>query len=185
MTQEILANRTSEPSVATQTDAQAAPEEVDLTYKRILVPIDFSEHSKKTVLYATRFAARFNASVQLLHVFEIPDYAGTPLGRQPQTCNQFKSQVDAAEQDARENLSVYETQLLNAGVKAEAYVRVGYPFDEIVQMAKHFTVDLIIIGSHGYTGITRLLVGSTAERVVERAPCPVLVVKQWPRGKKS
>jgi universal stress protein A len=185
MTPEILGNSTSEPSAATQTDAQAAPNEGDFTYKRILVPIDFSEHSRKTVFYATRFAARFNATVQLLHVFEIPDYVGTPYGRQPQTCNQFKSQVDAAEQEARENLAAYEAQLLNAGVKAEAYVRVGYPFDEIVQMANHLAVDLIIIGSHGYTGITRLLVGSTAERVVERAPCPVLVVKQWPRGKRN
>ena len=180
MTQDILPNSTSERSTTTQKDIQAATEEDDLAYKRILVPIDFSEHSKKTVSYATRFASRYNATVQLLHVFEIPDYAATPYGRREQTCNQIKSQVDAAEQDARQNLTAFENQLLNVGVKVEAYLRVGYPFDEIVQMANRFDVDLIIIGSHGYTGITRLLVGSTAERVVARAPCPVLVVKERP-----
>ena len=180
MTQDILPNSASEPSATTQKGVQAAPEEDDLVYKRILVPIDFSEHSKKTVSYATKFASRYNATVQLLHVFEIPDYAANPYGGRQQSCHQIKSHVDAAEQDARESLTAFENQLLNVGVKVEAYLRVGYPFDEIVRMANHFDVDLIIIGSHGYTGITRLLVGSTAERVVARALCPVLVVKERP-----
>ena len=181
MTQETFSNSVSEPSTTTQKDIQSALEEGDLVYQRILVPIDFSEHSKKTVLYATRFASRCNATVQLLHVFEIPDYAANPYGHRSQTCDQLRTAVDVAEQDARENLTAFENQLLNAGVKVEAYVRVGYAFDEIVQMANHFDVDLIIVGSHGYTGITRLLIGSTAQRVVERAPCPVLVVKERPR----
>jgi nucleotide-binding universal stress UspA family protein len=68
--------------------------------------------------------------------------------------------------------------LRHRGIKVEAYLRVGCPFDEIVQMANHLNVDLIIIGSHGRTGLTHLLLGSTAERVVEHAQCPVLVVKQ-------
>jgi K+-sensing histidine kinase KdpD len=72
MTQDILPNSASEPSTTTRKGIQAATEEDDLAYKRILVPIDFSEHSKKTVSYATRFASRYNATVQLLHVFEIP-----------------------------------------------------------------------------------------------------------------
>ena len=121
MPQDILPNSASEPSTTTQKGIQAATEEDDLVYKRILVPIDFSEHSKKTVSYATRFASRYNATVQLLHVFEIPDYAATPYGWREQTCNQIKSQVDAAEQDARENLTAFENQLLNGGVKVEAY----------------------------------------------------------------
>jgi universal stress protein A len=178
MTQDILPDSASEPSTTTQRRVQAATEEGDLAYKRILVPIDFSENSKKTVSYAMKFASRYNATVQFLHVFEIPAYAVTPYERRQQTCDQIKSQVDAAEQEARENLTAFENQLLNQGVKVEAYLRVGYPFDEIVLMANHFDVDLIIIGSHGRTGITRLLVGSTAERVVEHAPCPVLVVKE-------
>jgi universal stress protein A len=57
-------------------------------------------------------------------------------------------------------------------------MRVGYPFEEIILMANDPDIDLIIIGSHGRSGIKRLLLGSTAERVVEHAPCPVLVVKE-------
>ncbi len=181
MTQDILADSISETSTTTQEGVQVAPEEGDLAYKKILVPIDFSEHSKKTVSYATRIASRYNAIVLLLHVFETPAYAAVPYGRRQHTHDQITSQIDAAEQDARENLTAFENQLLNVGVKVEAYVRAGYPFEEIVRTANHFDVDLIIIGSHGYSGITRLLVGSTVERVVERAPCPVLVVKERPR----
>jgi universal stress protein A len=180
MTQDMLRNSACEASTARQEGVQAAPEEGDLIYERILVPIDFSEHSRKTVAYARWFASHYKATLQLLHVFEVPDYAAAPYGRREQNCSLIKSQLDAAEQDARDHLTVFENQLLNQGFKVEAYLRVGYPFDEIVQMANHLDVDLIIIGSHGYTGITRLLVGSTAERVVERAPCPVLVVKERP-----
>jgi universal stress protein A len=178
MTQKILPNLVFEPFTASQKGVQVASKQSDLVYKRILVPIDFSEHSKKTISYAARFSSRYNATVQLLHVFEVPENAATPYGRQPQTCHQIKSQIDAVEQNARENLTAFENQLVKAGVKVEAYVRVGCPFDEIVQMANHLQVDLIIIGSHGHTGMARLLGGSTAERVVERAPCPVLVVKE-------
>ena len=178
MKHHILSDSVSPSSTATQPGHPAASKERDLIYRKILVPIDFSEHSRKTISYAIRFASRYNATLQLLHVFEIPDYAATPYGRQPQACNQIKSLVDAAEYEVRENLIALENQLLNAGLKAEAYLRVGYPFDEIVQMAKRLGVDLIIIGSHAYTGITRLLLGSTAGRVVERAPCPVLIVKE-------
>ena len=87
--------------------------------------------------------------------------------------------------EARENLELFAQELSNKGVKVQPYLRVGYPFDEIVQMANHFDVDLIIIGSHGRGGISRLLVGSTAERVVEHARCPVLVVKGAAAGIKS
>jgi universal stress protein A len=185
MTQDMLSNSVCGPVTIAEKGVQVAPEGGDLVYKRILVPIDFSEHSKKTVSYATAFASRYNATVQLLHVFEIPDYAATPYGWRAQTGDQMKSQIDAAEEEARENLTPFENQLLNAGVKVEAYLRVGFPFDEIVQMANYLDVDLIIVGSHGYTGMTRLLLGSTAERVVERAPCPVLVVKERRRQLKT
>jgi universal stress protein A len=63
------------------------------------------------------------------------------------------------------------------GLQAELLSRHGNPYEEIVKAAKQFGVDLIIIGSHGYTGWGRLVLGSTAERVMQYAPCPVLVVK--------
>jgi len=167
----------SDPSKPGQRNVPAAKVEDELTYTRILVPIDFSEHSKKSTSYAIRFASRYNAILQLLHVFVLPDYAVARNEYEP-TGGSLKTQGDVAEQAARENLAAIEDQLRHRGIKVEAYLRVGCPFDEIVQMANHLNVDLIIIGSHGRTGLTHLLLGSTAERVVEHAQCPVLVVKQ-------
>jgi len=178
MTQDVLPNSAADLTTASQKAASTVTEEDDFTFERILVPIDFSEHSKKTVSCAMKLASRDNALVQLLHVFQISDYVITPFARRKQQADQVKSQIDAAEQEARESLAAFEQQFLNRGIRVEAYIRVGYPFDEIVAMADHFNVDLIVIGSHGYSGITRLLVGSTAERVVEHAACPVLVVKE-------
>jgi len=178
MTQDVLPNSAADLTTTSQKAAPTVTEEDDFTFKRILVPIDFSEHSKKTASCAMNLASRDNAMVQLLHVFQIPDYVVTPFARRKQQADQVKSQIDAAEQEARESLAAYEQQFLTRGIKVEAYIRVGYPFDEIVAMADHFNVDLIVIGSHGCSGMARLLVGSTAERVVEHAPCPVLVVKE-------
>ena len=178
MTKEFFTTSAAESPARSQDSAQTAPDDRDLTYKVLLVPIDFSEHSKRTVEYAARFAARYRATVRLLHVFQIPDYAVTQYEHRQQGSEALKSQVDLAEEVAQENLSAFEQNLLNKGIHVNAYLRVGYPFEEIVLMANDPDVDLIIIGSHGRSGIKRLLLGSTAERVVEHAPCPVLVAKE-------
>lgn len=165
-------------SVGSDESSLPARDGSGLAYDRILVPIDFSEHSKRTLSYATKTATRHNSTIYLLHVFQIPDYVVTPYARRRQNSAEVQSQLDIAEQEARENLEAFAQELSNQGIKVQPHLRVGYPFDEIVLMANHFDVDLIIIGSHGRGGISRLLVGSTAERVVEHAPCPVLVVKE-------
>jgi nucleotide-binding universal stress UspA family protein len=177
MPQDDLSKPSSSDNVTGDEGPRIATEENEHLYERILVPIDFSEHSKTTVSYATRIATRYNATLYLLHVFKIPDYVVTPYTRRRQNSAEVHSQVDAAEQDAREHLESFAKELSTKGIKVEAYLRVGYPFDEIVLMANHFHVDLIVIGSHGHGRIARLLVGSTAQRVVEHARCPVLVVK--------
>jgi nucleotide-binding universal stress UspA family protein len=155
----------------------AAAEEKDVIYQRILVPVDFSDHSKTTVSYARRIAARHDSTLYVLHVFQAPDYVISPYSRRQHYSSEVQAQVRAAEQDARENLEILRQELLGRGVKTQAVLRIGYPFEEIVLVANHFNVDLIIIGSHGRSGIRRLLLGSTTERVVEHADCPVLVVK--------
>ncbi len=177
MTQEALSKLSSVENPGSNERPEVATEGNDLAYERILVPIDFSEHSKSTVSYATRFAASHNSTIYLLHVFQIPDYVVTPYARRKQNCVEVQSQIDSAEQEARETLEMFAQELATKGIKVQPHLRVGYAFDEIVLMAKHFDVDLIVIGSHGRGGIKRLLVGSTAERVVEHAPCPVLVIK--------
>ena len=175
--QDLLSPR-SEASARSQESERKTEDDPDLGYRVILVPVDFSEHSKRTIAYAVGFAARYNAHIRLLYVFQIPDYAVTKYEHRQQGCDELKNQVDRAEEEAWEDLNALEKQLLSKGVNAKAYLRVGYPFEEIVLMANDPEIDLVIIGSHGRTGIKRLLVGSTAERVVEHAPCPVLVVKE-------
>jgi universal stress protein A len=177
MTQDDLPRPSSGERVASEESPGVVRDESDLTYNRILVPIDFSEHSRRTVSYALRTAKRNNATIYLLHVFQIPDYVMAPYANRSQNSAELQSQVNTAEQDARENLESFALELSKSGIKVQPHFRVGYPFDEIVLMAKHFDVDLIIIGSHGRGGISRLLVGSTAQRVVEHASCPVLVIK--------
>jgi universal stress protein A len=178
MAQDVPPKSSPELATTIQEAIPTATEKDNLVFRRILVPIDFSEHSKKTVSYAANLASRESAAVLLLHVFQIPDYVVTPFARRKQHNDQFESHVGVAEQSARESLGAFEQQFTSRGIKVESYIRMGYPFDEIVAMAGHFDVDLIVIGSHGCSGMTRLLVGSTAERVVEHAPCPVLVVKE-------
>jgi universal stress protein A len=177
MIESVLATSSLQSSTASQDADEWAAAEGALIYDSILVPIDFSEHSITTVRYAARLALRFDSSMKLLHVFEIPDYAAIHYKQQFQGAAQMESQMQVAELEAREKLTTFERRLLNNGVKVEAYLRVGIAFDEIVTMAKHFDSNLIVIGSHGHTGLLHLLLGSTAERVVEHAPCPVLVVK--------
>jgi len=177
MKEDVLPDLATDSKSATEETVEAVRQETGPNFKRILVPIDFSENSERTVSYAAKFASRYEATIQLLHVFQIPDYVITPFARRKNP-EQVKTLVQSAEQEAREHLASVEQRLSDRGMKVESYLRVGAPFDEIVQMANHFNVDLIIIGSHGCSRLTRLLVGSTAERVVEHAPCPVLVVKE-------
>jgi nucleotide-binding universal stress UspA family protein len=99
----------------------------------------------------------------------------TQFGWGPQDCR-------SAEQEAEANLIAVEKEVLSMGIKAKACFRVGHPFEEIVSMANDPEIDLVLIGSHGCSAIKQLFLGSTAARVVERARCPVMVVKErFPR----
>jgi universal stress protein A len=154
-----------------------APDDHDRMYERILLPIDFSEQSKTTVSYAKRIALKNKSTIYLLHVFQVPDYIVMPYPRHAENSAEVEAQLSAAEQVAAKHLDALKLELGEQGINTVSILRVGYPFEEIVEMANYYHVDLIVIGSHGRSGIARLLLGSTAERVVEHASCPVLVVK--------
>ena len=176
MTNQAPLTPTSEPSARHQDSGWKARDDGGFLYKVILVPIDFSESSNRTLQFATHIAMRENASLWLLHVFRVPDYAVTQFGWGPQDCR-------SAEQEAEANLNAVEKEMLSRGIKAKACFRVGHPFEEIVSMANDPEVDLVLIGSHGCSAIKELFLGSTAARVVERARCPVMVVKErFPRN---
>jgi nucleotide-binding universal stress UspA family protein len=141
---------------------------------RILVPTDFSKHSANALTYAVAFAEKFGAELHLLHVVQdlalfIPDaVTAMPPVALP---------VDQITLAAREALDrvIHEQQLERFSVYPE--VREGTPFAEIVRFAREKDIDLIVMGTHGHTGLAHMLVGSVTERVVRKAPCPVLTVR--------
>ena len=141
--------------------------------KSILVPIDFSASSRTALAYAVSFAEQCGARLTLLNVVEpaaTPDFAKSfPLALEDdKTRAACKRQLDMLlAQQAIEPKRVERT-----------LVRQGRSFHEIAEAARTLKVDLIIIATHGYTGLKHVLLGSTAERVVRHAPCPVLVVRE-------
>ena len=145
-----------------------------LSLKRILVPTDFSPLSKKALQYAQRFAENFHAEVILVHVIEpevTPAFDGYMISPPP-----MLNSSDASEKKALKTLAM---KVRMAGVeRVESNVRRGLASHEIVDAARDFNVDLIVIATHGYTGWKHFCIGSTAERVVRAAPCPVLVVRE-------
>jgi len=144
-----------------------------LRIKSILVPIDFSTASKKALQYAVPFARQFGAKLTLLHVVEpvaTPDFANSfPLMME-------NDKVKAASRGQLEH--IIKEQAIAPKLVEKTLVRFGRSFHEIADAARTLKVDLIIISTHGYTGLKHALLGSTTERVVRHAPCPVLVVRE-------
>lgn len=144
-----------------------------LHLKKILVPTDFSETSKKAVQYALRFAEQFGCEIALIYVVEpASPMVGAPLALEPYT---DQDEFSMAEKD----LAALAAESQSDGAHSvNSLVRVGHAPNEITKAAKDLDVDLIIISTHGYTSWRYLCIGSTAERVVRTAPCPVLVVRE-------
>lgn len=142
-----------------------------LTLTRILCPTDFSDVSTKAEAYATALARRYNARLHLLHV-DPPTPIMSPYGEMPVDIRLFEEQRDQAEKD----LATARERARAAGVPAEASIRGGHPAREILAVADEFHADLVVIGTHGRGGVEHLLLGSVAEKVMRKAPCPVMVV---------
>src|SRR6266542_4438277 len=141
------------------------PQILDL--KRILVPVDFSETSKKAFLYALKFAEQFSCEITLLIVVQpMSPMVGAPLA------------VEAFSEAERSLVLLAADSHANGANSVNSSVRIGHAPNEITKAAKDLDVDLIIIATHGYTSWRHLCIGSTAERVVRTAPCPVLVVRE-------
>jgi universal stress protein A len=141
---------------------------------KILVPVDFSETSKKAFQYALKFAEQFDCEITLLNVVEpISPMVGAPLA--VESFSVAKDEFSVAER----NLAALAAESHTNGANSVNWsVRIGHAPNEITKAAKDLDVDLIIIATHGYTSWRHLCIGSTAERVVRAAPCPVLVVRE-------
>jgi len=142
-----------------------------LRIKRILVPLDFSRPSTQALKFALKLAERFGATLWLLHVIErasfINDVENVALAVPD----------EKVENIAKKQLISLSKRIVKSPVPVFPYTRVGKPFVEIAALAQTQNIDLIVLATHGYTGLKHALMGSTAERVVQHAPCPVLVVR--------
>lgn len=141
--------------------------------KSILVPIDFSNASTKALTYAAALAEEFKAKLTLLYVIEpiaVPDFmASFPLA----LGNDELTETALARLGKFAGKAGLKTSLIE-----KTLIRRGRPFAEITDAARTLKVDLIVISTHGYSGISHALLGSVTERVVRVAPCPVLVVRE-------
>lgn len=144
-----------------------------LKISRILFPTDFSEPAKQALQYAMAFADRFEADLHLFHVvrevvYPLPDASTSwtlPVTNQ-------QAEVDVATQRLAEEIGTGWAERHRIVRVAE----VGYPSESIVKYAQRHKIDLIVMGTHGHTGLSHLLLGSVAEKVVRLATCPVLTV---------
>ena len=144
-----------------------------MNVKRILFPTDFSHHNDAALDYASTLAAESGAKLFIVHVDERYEVSAA-MGEAGYV---YPLSFDANNRDEiRERLS--KVVPTHPEVKYEHHYLEGAPLTEIVKFAKRENVDLIVMASHGRTGLSRLVMGSIAEGVMRRAPCPVLVVKQ-------
>ncbi|TAJ10523.1 MAG: universal stress protein [Nitrospirae bacterium] len=148
----------------------ARPQAALPSIRRLLVPVDFSDHSLEALEYAARVAKQFGAALTLLHVIEPVAYG-----------LDFTLSIGG---DARETRAGLEARLadlaaplLAQGLAVKPLVRGGTPADSILDWTRHQACDLIVMGTHGRRGLAHLAGGSVAEAVLRRAPCPVLTVK--------
>ncbi len=139
----------------------------------ILVPIDFSVHSKNALRYSLLLAEQFGASLHLIYVVEPTIY--------PSDLGFGQVVLPEVEEELRDRgfgeLKALIEREIGTRAKATSVVRTGKPHQEILREAEEQHVDLIVVASHGHTGVEQILFGSTAMRIVRLAKCPVLTVR--------
>jgi nucleotide-binding universal stress UspA family protein len=138
----------------------------------ILAPTDFSPNSEKAVAYAVQLARRVGAKLTLLHV--VPEPNAVDYSMEGISIQEIQRWEEEAEKKMTELLARAKRQY---GQIDALRVTALQPRDQIVQAASDLTTDLMVISTHGYTGWKHLLFGSDAEKIVQHAPCPILVVR--------
>jgi nucleotide-binding universal stress UspA family protein len=145
-----------------------------LNFNVIVVTTDLSDYSMRALPYAINLAERFKAELKIVYVHEpaipisdIPWYAPTAV-----------ADDEARKRDALAAISTIIKEQVPKGVSAEAKILTGRAPDKIAEYARETNADLLVLCTHGRTGLSHVLMGSTAEAIVRRAPCPVLTLKQ-------
>jgi len=146
--------------------------------KSILVPIDFSDYSKNSLRYAINFAETFDSTLHLVYVIEPAIYpADFSMGQVSVPAIEIETSERAAEE-----LNKLAQNIIGDKARYSTVIKTGRPFIEIIECAAEIDADLIVIATHGHTGVEHLLFGSTAEKVVRKAPCPVLTLREPIKG---
>jgi nucleotide-binding universal stress UspA family protein len=143
------------------------------TYSRILVALDLGDHTGRILQHARAIAERFGGSLELLYCVAnpmFPDATGLLNPYEP-------ALIEEARGDAQRTLSGLLTDDERTALNVKATALIGDPLRTIVEHAARQNSDLIVMGTHGRTGLTHMFLGSVAERVVREAPCPVLTVR--------
>ena len=140
--------------------------------QHFLVPLDFSEDANQALDYAIDLANKLGGRLTLLHVMQSLPIGGTDIG----VVLPYTS-IQELEADITRRMEAHLERVTAAGLEGEIVVVHGIPFHEIIETARTRQVDLIIMGTHGRTGLHHVLLGSVAEKVVRLAPCSVLVAR--------
>lgn len=144
----------------------------------ILVPVDFSNYSKNVLAYASKIAQSYEARQQLLHIIEETMHPAFSLSGK----SSIFDLISKIEDDSRKRA---EKMLKEEGpdrVKSEIYIKGGRAASDIIKFAKENSTGLIVIATHGLTGLEHMLLGSVTEKVVRMAHCPVFTVKAFGRS---
>jgi universal stress protein A len=143
---------------------------------KILVTTDLSEFSAAAFEYAATASIFFDADITLLYVYE-----GTPAGRsKPHGEHEPRGHAHHTEEEALKALKAFIQDTITSGLHVTPVVRCGTPAEEIIRFAEQEGVDLIVIATHGRTGLRHIMMGSVAERIVRLSSIPVLSVKPGP-----
>jgi nucleotide-binding universal stress UspA family protein len=146
-----------------------------LPLKRILAPTDFSAHSHHALRSAAEMARQFGAKLVLLHVVSSEALEGIAKAHVPP--HPVDSVYEDLTQEIREQFVSHVPSGLRKSLETEILVLSGVPFLEIIRVARLKGVDLIVMATHGRTGLSHALMGSVTEKVVRKAPCPVLSIR--------
>lgn len=145
-----------------------------LSFKIIVVPTDFSDYSLRSLPYAIDLAARYGARLKIVFVNEpslqVSDVAWVGVDERAMNTDHVR--------EARRHLEKMVIDQVPPDVPADAEILSGNAVDEIIRYSRDVNADLIVMATHGRSGVSHMLMGSTAEQVVRKAPCPVLTLKQ-------
>lgn len=150
-----------------QRDVLVVPGDAQVGFQRVLVATDGSKYCKAAVDRAIDFSGSYGGDVSVVSIVDVPSefYAEAP------------QVVEDMARKARGYVEEVKKQAEASGVKAEGFVKEGEPYQAIIDLANERKANIIVMGSHGRTGLKRLLMGSVVEKVIGYSPCPVLIVK--------